>query len=104
MLSSDERQAACSMSLMSTSTFTSTEKGDVYVEFTVVLERVLTAQEKSWWSKALLPCIVGMSSSSSVSQPGEFFGVEQKGPWLGASTEWISPHPALQFSHSFFGG
>lgn len=39
---------------------------------------------------------------------GEFAGVEQKGPpWLGASItsllskEWISPHLALQFSHSF---
>lgn len=108
MLSSDEWQAACSMSLMSTSTFTSTERGNVYVEFTVVLERVLTAQEKSWWFKALLPCIMDISSSSTMSQPGEFWWVEQKGPWLGASIvsllskEWISPHPALQFSHSLF--
>lgn len=65
----------------------------------MVLERVLTAQEKSWWFKALLPCIVDMSSSSSASQPGEFWGIEQKGLWLGASSllskEWISPHPAL---------
>lgn len=55
MLSSDEQQAACSLSLMSTSTFTSTETGDGYVGFTVVLVRVLTASGEIRVAESTLP-------------------------------------------------
>lgn len=62
MLSSDEQQAACSLSLMSTSTFTSTETGDGYVGFTVVLVWVLTAPGEILLDESTLPLYCGHAS------------------------------------------
>lgn len=80
MLSSDEQQAACCWSLMSTSTFNTTETGGGHVGFTVVFGMSATAPGGILVAYSTLCLYCGcLLVEVCHSQPGEFLPFEAEG-------------------------